>query len=112
MAALQNKYRENEKGQYYDQESERVETNTKKDNNNFNCVICTKEFNSISNHNYHDRKYHMVKGKNIDKCDNYNEKHDNKVKLICHITKEHILCNMSENISNYIFVEYSYYSST
>ena len=34
----------------------------------------------------------MVKGKNIYKCDNCNEKHDNKIKLKCHITKEHILC--------------------
>ena len=104
MAALRNKYIKNERGQYNDQESERVETTTNKDNYNFNCDICTKEFKSISNLNNHDRKYHIVKGKNIYKCDNCNDKHDDKVKLKC-------LCNMSENISNNIFIEYSYYSS-
>ena len=34
----------------------------------------------------------MVKGKNIYKCDNWNEKLDNKLKLKYHITKEHIAC--------------------
>ena len=92
VAALQNKYIENEKGQYNDQESETVETTTKKNNNNFNCDICTKEFKSISNLNNQDKKYHMVKGKNISKFDNCNEKHGDKVKLKCHITKEHIYC--------------------
>ena len=92
VAARQNKYIENEKGKYYDQESKRVETTTTKDNNGFNCDICTKEFKSISNLNNFDRKYHMVKGKNIYKCDNCNEKHTDKVKIKCHITKEHISC--------------------
>ena len=53
------------KGQYYGQESERVETITKKDNNNLNRDLCKIEFRSISNLNNHDRKYHMVKGKNM-----------------------------------------------
>ena len=92
MAALQNKYIENKIVPYYDQESERVETTTKKDNIDFNCDICKKEFKSISNLNNQDKKYHMVKGKNISKFDNCNEKHGDKVKLKCHITKEHISC--------------------
>ena len=87
MAELQDKYIENEKGQYNDQESERVETTTKKDKNSFNCDICTKDFKSISNLNNHDRKYHMFKGKNIYKFDNCDEKHDDKVKFKCRITE-------------------------
>ena len=40
------------------------------------CEICTKEFKSRVNIVNHDKKFHMVKGTNIYKCDNCKKKHN------------------------------------
>ena len=82
VAVLEGKFKEDGKVEYLDKETEIIDTNTKKEGNIFNCDICIKEFKSKSNLQNHVRKYHMVKGKNIYKCDNCNVKY--------HITKEHI----------------------
>ena len=58
------------------------------------CEICTKEFKSRVNIVNHDKKFHMVKGTNIYKCDNCEEKHNTKSKLKYHITKGHITCTI------------------
>ena len=44
----------------------------------FNCDICSKQFKSISNILNHDKKFHMQKGTNLYKCDNCNEKLEDK----------------------------------
>ena len=61
---------------------------------NFIFDVCSKEFKSISNLLNHDKKFHMLKGTNVYKCDNCNEKLGDKTKLKYHITKEHIACNI------------------
>ena len=71
VAALESKFKEDDRVEYLDKETDKLDT--KKDRNIFNCDICIKEFKSKSNLQNHDRKYHMVKGKNIYKCDNYKE---------------------------------------
>ena len=43
-------------------------------------------------------KFHIVKGTKIYKCDNCNEKVDGKMKLIGHISKEHIVCTICMKI--------------
>ena len=40
------------------------------------CQICTWEFKSRVNIVNHDKKFHMVKGTNIYKCDNCKKKHN------------------------------------
>ena len=47
----------------------------------FKCDVCSKEFKSISNLLNHDKKFHMLKGTNLYKCDNCNEKLGDKTKI-------------------------------
>ena len=56
------------------------------------CRLCDKLFKTESNLSNHDKKFHMKKGTTTYKCDNCNEKLDDKLKLKYHITKEHIAC--------------------
>ena len=65
VAALERKLRKDEKGDCNDDKIDGVETTTTKICNIFNCDICNKEFKSKSNLQNHDKKYHMVKGRNI-----------------------------------------------
>ena len=75
MAALECKLKEDDKGKSIYEETKRLETTT---NIILNCDICIKDFKSKSIIQIHDKKYHLVKGRNIDKCDNCNEKLDDK----------------------------------
>ena len=46
----------------------------------------------------HDKKFHIVKGTNIFKCDNCKENIYDKTKFISHINKEHIYCTICMKI--------------
>ena len=61
--------------------------------------MCSKEFLSITNFLNHDKKFYMLKGTHVYKCDNCNEKLEDKTKLKYHITKEHIPCNICLKIN-------------
>ena len=46
----------------------------------------------------HDKRYHILKGTNIYKCDNCNEKMENRNVLKQHINKEHITCSLCDKV--------------
>ena len=48
-------------------------------NTEYRCEICSKEFKNKVKFLNHDKKFHLVRGTNIYKCDNCNEKHDTKL---------------------------------
>ena len=98
VAALEGIPVENLKEGTYLEESEKVEVDKTENSDGFNCDICIKVLKSKANLTNHDKKYHMVKGRNLYKCDNCNEKFDDKPKLKYHITKEHIGCTICQKI--------------
>ena len=61
--------------------------------NEFRCEISRKEFKIINNLENNDKMYQILKGSIIYKCDNCDEKMENRNILKQHIKKEHINCS-------------------
>ena len=88
LSELKNKtFFETKKGKTIDEDIRKVETISNKEGNDTKSVLLKTDFTVIfeawnlkntSNLLNHDKKYHMLKETNLYKCDNFNEKQEDK----------------------------------
>ena len=73
------------------------------------CFICKKYLGNTTLLGIHDKRFHLKKGTAIYKCDNCNERFEDKMQLVQHITTYHVSCSIckkvfptSNSLSNHI----------
>ena len=62
------------------------------------CFLCRKEFRNTTQLGIHDRRFHLEKGRNLYKCDNCDQKFEDKKVLGQHIAEYHIACSMCKKV--------------
>ena len=62
------------------------------------CFICKKHFRNTTLLGIHDKRFHLEKGTALYKCDNCNERFEDKMQLVQHITTYHVPCSICKKV--------------
>ena len=68
---------------------------------NLRCFLCRKEFRNTTQLGIHDRRFHLEKGRNLYKCNNWDQRFKDKKVLGHHIAEPHIACSMCKKVFPY-----------